>query len=270
MLGVAPSKPESILIVGAGIFGTSTALHLSRQRPSLSITLLDQSPFPCPRAASHDINKIIRAAYTDINYCSLATRAQNVWRKDPLFSKYYHEAGLLSIHPYKGGAEAILKNFKRLGINPNARLLTPEDVRHMFNGRFADADLDHVQEFLWDPHTGWAEAADALKATIQAAIDAGVSYISSAISKLVVQNGSCQGVETKDGNTYLADKVLLCTGADTARILADSAPKMPDLHVGNRFVAGAILVAKVKLNSDQIQQYKACPAVLWDAHPAHG
>ena len=52
-------SPESYLVVGAGVFGASTALHLSRQKPEAKITLLDRLPFPDPIAASHDINKVV-------------------------------------------------------------------------------------------------------------------------------------------------------------------------------------------------------------------
>jgi sarcosine oxidase/L-pipecolate oxidase len=57
---------ESILIVGAGVFGASTALHLSLGHPRCLIKLVDRGMFPNPRAASFDINKVARAGYEDI------------------------------------------------------------------------------------------------------------------------------------------------------------------------------------------------------------
>ena len=270
MSGAGACKADSVVIVGAGIFGASTALWLSRNRPSLRITLLDQTPHPCPRGASYDINKIIRSAYADIEYCRLAARCQDVWRKDPLYRDFYHERGMLSIHPYKGGATEILQNFKLLGINPDATLLTPEDVRQRFNGVFKEANFGNAQELLWDPHAGWAEAAEALDATITAAVDNGVTYKASTVSKLILRDGVCEGVTSEHGQAFLADQTLLSTGADTARLLAESAPDQSGLHVGRRFVAGAITVAKVKLTAEQLEVYKDTPAVLWDADPAHG
>ncbi|KIW42941.1 uncharacterized protein PV06_06437 [Exophiala oligosperma] len=264
-------NPSSIIIVGAGVFGASTALHLSRRYPSYGITVFDRSPFPSPSAASTDISKIVRAAYSDLNYCRLAARSHDIWRNDRLLNKFYHEAGMLSIRPYKGGARAMLENFKRLGINEDAKVVTPEEVKTMFNGVFERANFNKVEEFLWEPNAGWAEAANALAAIMQAAVDNGVSYVSNAVSKLIVVEGRCcQGVELTDGSKHYASKVLLCAGADTARILAESAPQDPGLHAGPRFVAGAIIEAKVKLTSEQLERYKATPAVLWDADPARG
>lgn len=60
------STQESYVIVGAGIFGTSTALHLAKAFPSASITLIDRTPFPCPLAASYDYQKVVRADYGNI------------------------------------------------------------------------------------------------------------------------------------------------------------------------------------------------------------
>jgi len=62
------STQQSYLIVGAGVFGASTALYLRQSDPSAIVTLLDQTSFPNPSAASHDLNKIIRADYDDIFY----------------------------------------------------------------------------------------------------------------------------------------------------------------------------------------------------------
>ena len=177
---------------------------------------------------------------------------------------------MLSIRPYKGGARAILENFKRLGINQEARVVTPEDVRQRFNGIFKEANFNTVEEFLWEPNAGWAEAANALAATMQAAIDNGVKYVANDVSKLLVTAGRCHGVELVDGSKHYAQKVLLCAGADTARILAESSPGDSGLHAGPRFVAGAIIEAKVRLSPDQMEKYKGTPAVLWDADPARG
>lgn len=57
---------SSYLIIGAGVFGASTALELSIAEPSAKIILIDQKPSPCPLAASYDYNKVVRTDYGDI------------------------------------------------------------------------------------------------------------------------------------------------------------------------------------------------------------
>ena len=54
---VRVDKTSKILIIGAGVFGLSTADHLV-QRGYANITILDRSDIlPAPDAASCDINK---------------------------------------------------------------------------------------------------------------------------------------------------------------------------------------------------------------------
>jgi len=65
------SKESSILIVGAGVFGLSTALHLA-QDGYTNITVLDRENVPSLYSAGNDLNKIVRAEYEDSFYTELA------------------------------------------------------------------------------------------------------------------------------------------------------------------------------------------------------
>lgn len=64
-------KDSSILIVGAGVFGLSTALHLA-QDGYTNITVLDRENVPSPYSAGNDLNKIVRAEYEDSFYTDQA------------------------------------------------------------------------------------------------------------------------------------------------------------------------------------------------------
>ena len=52
------SHKSSILIIGAGTWGCSTALHLARRGYS-NITVLDPYEFPSAISAGNDVNKIV-------------------------------------------------------------------------------------------------------------------------------------------------------------------------------------------------------------------
>ncbi|KAK5277404.1 hypothetical protein LTR40_010439, partial [Exophiala xenobiotica] len=113
---------SDILIIGSGIFGTSTAYHLSQQSqnhaspspsPSRRITVLDRAPTPSPAAASSDINKIVRADYSKPFYMDLAYEAMRYWTSDtdpvtdtdtdsppglgPLTSRHFHQTGWVAL-----------------------------------------------------------------------------------------------------------------------------------------------------------------------------
>ncbi|KAK5175419.1 uncharacterized protein LTR77_000558 [Saxophila tyrrhenica] len=84
-----PDYAQKILIVGAGVFGLSTALHLAK-RGYTHIHLFDSQPYhinnyacsPGCDAASCDENKILRASYGDARlYQDLAFKAMPEWRR---------------------------------------------------------------------------------------------------------------------------------------------------------------------------------------------
>lgn len=93
---MAFTAPGSILIVGSGVFGLSTADALTR-RPAFAhtaITVVDRGSdglpdddddrhFPARDAASIDSSRIIRADYADPAYAALANEAQALWRGRP-------------------------------------------------------------------------------------------------------------------------------------------------------------------------------------------
>ena len=256
------STQDSYIIVGAGVFGTSTALHLKAAEPHAHITLIDRTPFPCPFAASHDLNKIVRADYGDKFYAKLALEAQQQWRENEIYRPYYHESGLLNVED-TGLGQKIIQNYKDLGVEFAARMITPEDAQNDFKSLFKDAKWDDVKEVFWNPRSGWAAASAALARGIETAVADGVSYEVADVAKLLINpGGSCYGVQTKSGQELKADRVLLCTGAHTAKILADSAPHNKDFQSGNRIVAAAVVTADVQLTPEQVEKFQHVPVFV--------
>ena len=91
------SATTPILIIGAGTWGVSTALHLAR-RGYENVTVLDEYPIPSPISAGNDINKILELggdpsdADDDESYVSdrLGQAATDGWRNDPVFKSFFH------------------------------------------------------------------------------------------------------------------------------------------------------------------------------------
>src|ERR1700753_2834508 len=81
------TKNDSIIIVGAGVFGLSTAIHLAC-RGYRKVSVFDAQPYEHTKydylagsdAASADLNKIIRSAYGEqTEYQALSTEAIKSW-----------------------------------------------------------------------------------------------------------------------------------------------------------------------------------------------
>lgn len=255
-------SPSSYLLIGAGCFGASTALHLKQTNPTAKVTLVDRTPFPCPSAAAHDLNKIIRAEYNDIFYMELALEAIESWKKDPIFSPHFKQTGILFATTNWQGS-TITENYKKLIGKAPIELLAPENVEDEFDGILADADMRKVETCIWNAESGWGDAENALRSVIQAAVDLGVEYVPATVSRLSFDEaGGCTGAVTAEGSHLKADKVVLCTGATTAKLLADSAPDRPELQVKGRMVAAAAVMCAYRVPQDQLSKFKSAPIAI--------
>ena len=201
------SKP-SYVIVGGGIFGASTAYHLSKTGRFSSITLIDRGPFPCPLGASYDYQKVIRADYGDKWYMKLGVEAQQTWRSDPFFRRFYHESGVCYI---EGGDLGWKKkqNWDESGIPNEVAVLKSKELIKRYP-HFHDADFSTDPDCYVNPHSGWAEATTSLRAVIQAAVDNGIVYDQGRVSKLLFNDtGDCTGVEVDGHRTIEASRRCL-------------------------------------------------------------
>lgn len=108
---------RSVLIISGGTFGTSTAYHLT-QRGYKSIKVLDRWPVPSVEAAGNDINKVIRADYSEPLYAKLATEAMKVWKNQTgLLKGIFHPSGWLigAGDLNLPSCEASIKNAEKFG-----------------------------------------------------------------------------------------------------------------------------------------------------------
>ncbi len=258
----ATSSNSDYLIAGAGAFGASTALHLKRAYPDRTVTLVDRSEFPCPLAAAHDLNKIIRAEYEDPFYMNLSLEAQGIWRSDPIFTPHFNQTGIL-FTGIAGIGQAIVDNYVELiGTSP-AELISPEDAMTRFDGVLRGADWTGVTSCTWNPEAGWGDAANALKSVIQAAVDLGVNYIADSVEKITfAPDGSATGLALAKGKTLTASKTILCTGAYTAELIANSAPTREEIQVKGRLVAAAAIMCAFKVPHDELPKFRSAPIVI--------
>ena len=168
---------SDILIIGAGIFGTSTAYHLSKSQHHRSVTVIDRTPFPPDHAASTDINKIIRQDYTSPFYMELAREAMNAWSTWPELSPLFHQTGWINFSEHGSDiVKRIRQNFRYRGQDPT-KDVSITDARKDFKGLYELSDLDRVESIYWNPEAGWCDAGDATGKLMEVAVDNGVRYV---------------------------------------------------------------------------------------------
>lgn len=259
---------SSILIVGGGVFGASTAYHLIRSHPELSITVLDRTPNPPEHAASTDINKIIRADYSSLFYANLAYEAIEAWQSWPELQDFYHRTGWVMLDEEGSDlAERIRKVFRDRGHDPTSDVpLTELGNDDRWNGILKGTNTDGFRDAYWNPEAGWCDAGKATASIMDAAIKGGVKYICGDVESVVLGDLGVEGVRTKAGVVITADKVVLATGAWTSALLTSTEDKLdiPEAdRVEKQASAAGVCVAHFKMSAAAMEELATMPVVVY-------
>jgi glycine/D-amino acid oxidase-like deaminating enzyme len=250
------------LIIGAGVFGVSTAYHLIKKYPNASITIIDRDAYDAESrvAASWDWNKVVRADYDDIVYCQLGIEAQDVFKSDPLWKPFFHETGIywMCRSDY---AKDVIANYAKLGRKADLKAVPIEEAKKLYGGLFEDAEYDDVREVLVNKTSGWAAAGDCLRAVTKEVLRLGVKYVVAEVENVRVRDGKLESIVTSRGDLMTAKRVLLCTGAYTPKLLELSAQqnKLRSLSAEDRIVAGGITTGMTKLDERSYPRFASMP-----------
>ena len=270
------SPEETVLIVGAGIFGTSTAYHLSSRIAPENITIIDRHPLPTPEAASqepplgasHDINKIVRSDYSLPFYMELAEEAMHAWSTWDLIKPFYHRTGWIALGD-KGSDRVpqIRWNFRHRPERENpTKDLSFEDVRSGWNGALKDVDFDGMESAYHNASAGWAEADKAVAALLEAAVQRGVRYRQGNVQSLVLDEKGVQGVKMEDSDVIQADKVLLASGAWTPAMMASTEDQL-GLKESERLEAqakaAAVCCVHFALSDEERKSFDQVPVFMY-------
>lgn len=212
-----------LLVVGAGIFGITTALEMKAR--GYHVAVLDPGPLPHPLAASTDISKVVRMEYgSDEFYMALAEQAYLGWLRwnEELNDTLFHEVGLtmLTRGPMApGGYEYESYHLlRKRGHSPER--LTEEAISQRFPawkpGAFVDGFF-HAQG-------GYVESGRVVAALVQLAQAKGVTlYPDQTIEALIEEDQHAKGVRTRSGDTFYAEHVLVASGAWTPLLIPELA-----------------------------------------------
>jgi sarcosine oxidase/L-pipecolate oxidase len=199
----------------------------------------------------------------------LALEALEQWNTNPLYKPYFHQTGMLFAEDI-GMGDASFANYKTVGVDPHAEILTPEQARERFPF-FKEANWTDVKDNYYNPCSGWGEADPAMRAMMQATLDLGVEYVQAVVETLIFDDhGACLGVKTVEGDEMKVESVLLCTGAGTAKLIADSAPHNSDIQVNGRMVAAAATACIVQCDDEYQSMYRDAPVHFLGMPHTHG
>lgn len=265
------TSPSSVLILGAGVFGLSTALALL-DRPNYNntqITVIDSSStLPNPHGSSVDSSRIIRADYANPIYAKLASQAQLLWR-DTSPSGWggegrYQETGFVltadgSQTNYVNSAMGVVQELAKAGLpldfSKIQELPDQQSIRSATRYEGVSGDKGYAN---WN--SGWADAERCVSYALQklkshpTARNRLTIRPGTKASSLILDQttGQCKGVRLEDDSHIYADLTVVAAGAWS--------PTLIDLQ--NRAVATGQVLAYIKTSPEEQAAMGDRPVVI--------
>lgn len=263
--------PDSILIIGSGVFGLSTAWALTK-RPffdNTAITIVDDAKgqFPPEDAASVDSSRIVRADYADPDYAALGAEAQREWRKqgdeEVGGQGRYSENGFI-ITAYSGTApqvgeksgmdyarsswENVAKIAERSGCPDKVWELGSAKAIQDYAGVLASGDWGYVNKL-----SGWANNGEGMKWLYRQVRSTGrVKFVDALVTELVTEGKRVTGAKLGDGSTLTGSIVFLAAGAWTGSLI----------DVRGRCEATGHAVAYIKITPEEQAELEHRPTII--------
>ena len=207
---------QTVVVVGAGSFGTWTAQQLARS--GRRVTLIDAFGPANSRASSGGETRLIRMGYgTDEIYTRWSSRSLELWkdlfeRTDPTL---FRETGVLWMaHDGDALTTATLATLRLVGI-PHERL-----SRADLESRWPQVDFELVAWAIYEPASGVLLARRAVAAVVADAEREAVRYVTAAV-KRPAGHGSIDAVTTQAGETIGGDTFVFACGPWLPKLFPD-------------------------------------------------
>jgi glycine/D-amino acid oxidase-like deaminating enzyme len=223
----APTRPSKVIVVGGGIFGVSTAVHLARL--GIGTTIINDGPL-ANGASSRSLAWLNSARRRSDSYHRL--RMAGIDRYRTLSAKYPDAAWLR----FDGGLTwdaddasndiAAVFDYER-GLGYDAQLLEAEQIAKTTPG--VDPRLVTRQGAIFNPGEGWVDLPSLIGVLAEEFLSLGGEIVTDAGRATInVEGGRARGVWTSNGTQWQADAVLLAAGGAVPAIAAEAGQHIGD------------------------------------------
>lgn len=215
------TSSSDFLIIGAGIFGVTTALELRGR--GYDVTLIDPGPLPYPLAASTDVSKVVRMEYgKDRQYMRMVMQAIEGFQQwnEEFGEDLYHETGVLMVSKEPMSAGGYVDDSFRMLLQEGQwpEKLSADEITR----RFPAWNLSEYAEGFYHARGGYAESERVVsKLVAQAKRDNVAVYAGQTADELLLHGSRVRGVRTQEGQTFLAEHTVVAAGAWTPWLLPE-------------------------------------------------
>lgn len=234
----AVRRSTRIVVVGAGVWGTSTALELAKR--GASVTLVDQYGPGNSRSTSGDETRGIRSSYGDRAgatgelWTRWAREAIARWRAfdaehAPRFgTRFFYETGDVIL---RERAEPFTTRTAELWTQLGVKFdrLSADDVKR----RWPVIAAERYGEILYEPDAGVARARASVHALVALARDAGVDFRLARVTPGDIVSGKMQALRLHDGSTLDADAFVFACGPWLRKVFPDLLENRMRLPLGH-------------------------------------
>lgn len=242
---------DEVVIIGAGVFGLSTALQFARKGYK-RISVLDKYPPPVPNGTSVDISRIVRPDYADPIYTKMGFEAFNkYWNK----SVDFHRSGLVccSVSGKHGYVNAARENIQKGSSSDVIPLDNSQDWKRLYPE--VTGQVSSITGYL-NTSSGWANAEAAVRRYAIECVEHGVSIVSGSRGTVVrlekSETGRITGVVNLVNEVIRADFVIAAMGGWTNSLIDSQ----------RRLVTVGQPVCMIQLTPEEQERYSNMPVIL--------
>ncbi|KAI0005243.1 fructosyl amine:oxygen oxidoreductase [Xylariaceae sp. FL0662B] len=255
------TKDDPILIIGAGAWGCSIALELTRNGYS-RVTVLEGEIVPSSIAASNDLNKIMEEGPqleddTDTAYAwnRLHTICTQAWLQDTVYKQFYHRTGYVMAACSDPAYATLLTDIK--GHEDEYQpLITRNEFQNTMPKGVLTGGFEGWRGFFKNSGAGWVFAKGAVVAAKEEAEKLGARFITGrggeVVELLFSESEMLRAVKTADGTLHNAHTTILANGAN-AELLLDFKKQLRPT---------AWTLAHIKMSPSEAEVYKNLPVLF--------
>jgi sarcosine oxidase len=202
------SSNDHVAVIGAGVFGAWTAVHLLRK--GHKVTLIDAWGPAHSRASSGGESRLTRAAYgKDAIYTRMAFDSLKEWKALSAVAglPIFHDCGILFFFPTEEPyVHDSIAAYKGLGL-PTEALTQAEMAK-----RFPMIDFGGIAVGLYEPGFGALMARRAVQTLVDVFLQRGGAFVRGNVQPPSESSSKLAAVELADGRSIACDRFVFAAG----------------------------------------------------------